>query len=64
VGDRGLHPHDAKLGLDGLAELLGEPGVVAVGECGLDYHYDHSPRETQRSRSRRRSAGPTSVAWC
>ena len=45
----GLHPHDAKLGLDGLAEMLGEPGVVAVGECGLDYHYDHSPRETQRS---------------
>jgi TatD DNase family protein len=44
----GLHPHDAKEGLDGLAELLGEPGVVAVGECGLDYHYDHSPRDVQR----------------
>jgi TatD DNase family protein len=45
----GLHPHDAKEGLDGLAGLLGEPGVVAVGECGLDYHYDHSPRDVQRS---------------
>ena len=44
----GLHPHDAKTGLDGLADLLGAPQVVAVGECGLDYHYDHSPREVQR----------------
>ena len=45
----GLHPHDARQGLDGLAPLLSEPGVVAVGECGLDYHYDHSPRDVQRS---------------
>ena len=44
----GLHPHDATDGLDGLVDLLGEPGVVAVGECGLDYHYDHSPRDVQR----------------
>jgi TatD DNase family protein len=44
----GLHPHDAKEGLDGIAELLGAPEVVAVGECGLDYHYDHSPRPVQR----------------
>jgi TatD DNase family protein len=44
----GLHPHDASAGLDGLEALLGEPGVVAVGECGLDYHYDHSPRAVQR----------------
>lgn len=44
----GVHPHDAKHGLAGLEALLGEPGVVAVGECGLDYHYDHSPREMQR----------------
>ena len=44
----GLHPHDAVNGLDGLAELLDAPGVVAVGECGLDYHYDHSPRDVQR----------------
>lgn len=44
----GLHPHEAKHGLDGLEDLLVEPGVVAVGECGLDYHYDHSPRDRQR----------------
>jgi TatD DNase family protein len=45
----GVHPHDAAGGLDGLEALLAEPEVVAVGECGLDYHYDHSPREAQRS---------------
>jgi TatD DNase family protein len=44
----GVHPHDAKDGIDGLEELLTRPAVVAVGECGLDYHYDHSPREVQR----------------
>ncbi|MDP8953881.1 MAG: TatD family hydrolase [Actinomycetota bacterium] len=44
----GVHPHDASGGLDGIAELLAEPEVVAVGECGLDYHYDHSPRPAQR----------------
>lgn len=45
----GVHPHDAKEGIDGLEALLGEPEVVAVGECGLDYHYDHSPRAVQRA---------------
>ena len=45
----GVHPHDSSEGLDGLAELLDQPGVVAVGECGLDYHYDHSPRDLQAS---------------
>jgi len=44
----GVHPHDAKDGWDGLEALLAEPEVAAVGECGLDYHYDHSPREVQR----------------
>ncbi len=48
----GVHPHDAKDGVDGLASLLdhetdGVRSVVAVGECGLDYHYDHSPRQQQ-----------------
>jgi TatD DNase family protein len=44
-----VHPHDAKGGIDGLEALLDEPEVVAVGECGLDYHYDHSPRDVQRA---------------
>ncbi|HEX2192080.1 MAG TPA: TatD family hydrolase [Acidimicrobiales bacterium] len=44
----GLHPHDASHGVDGVVRLLDAPEVVAVGECGLDYHYDHSPREAQR----------------
>jgi TatD DNase family protein len=44
----GLHPHDAINGIDSVSPLLDRPKVVAVGECGLDYHYDHSPRDTQR----------------
>ena len=44
----GVHPHEAAGGTDGLADLLGLTDVVAVGECGLDYHYDHSPRPDQR----------------
>jgi TatD DNase family protein len=55
----GLHPHDAQDGVDTLDSLLaaelapaGEGGeesvVVGIGECGLDYHYDHSPRPAQR----------------
>jgi TatD DNase family protein len=45
----GLHPHDAKNGVDTIVPFLDAPKVVAVGECGLDYHYDHSPRDTQRA---------------
>jgi TatD DNase family protein len=44
----GVHPHDASQGVAGLEDLLAEPEVVGVGECGLDYHYDHSPRDAQR----------------
>jgi TatD DNase family protein len=48
----GMHPHDAKdVGADELKELqelAAAPKVVAVGETGLDYYYDHSPREVQR----------------
>ena len=41
----GVHPHDAAAGHRRASPtLLDEPEVVAVGECGLDYHYDHSPR--------------------
>ena len=45
----GLHPHDAKNGVDTIVGLLDAPKVVAVGECGLDFHYDHSPRDVQRA---------------
>ncbi|MET0146224.1 MAG: TatD family hydrolase [Ilumatobacteraceae bacterium] len=45
----GLHPHDARLGVGTIADLFDGPvRPVAVGECGLDYHYDHSPRPAQR----------------
>jgi TatD DNase family protein len=43
----GLHPHEARHGFDTIADLVG-PDTVAIGECGLDYYYDHSPREVQR----------------
>ena len=46
----GLHPHDASDGVDTVVGLFDRGGdrVVGVGECGLDYHYDHSPRDVQR----------------
>lgn len=52
----GLHPHEATLGLDEIRMLVETnlsaertPGsLVAIGECGLDYFYEHSPREVQR----------------
>jgi TatD DNase family protein len=48
----GMHPHDAKnLGdeqMNALRQLTTSPKVVAIGETGLDYYYNHSPRETQR----------------
>lgn len=44
----GVHPHEAAGGIDGIEALLDEAKVVAVGECGLDYHYEHSPRAAQR----------------
>jgi TatD DNase family protein len=48
----GVHPHEASSwSADTLARLralLEQPEVVAVGETGLDYHYEHSPRDAQR----------------
>ena len=48
----GVHPHDAKLYDDKaerhLIELAASPKVIAWGEIGLDYYYDHSPRDVQR----------------
>jgi TatD DNase family protein len=45
----GLHPHEARHGVDTIADLFDHPRVVAVGEAGLDYYYDHSPRGDQRT---------------
>jgi TatD DNase family protein len=48
----GVHPHEASKAnaatFDDLRALLREPSVLALGEIGLDYHYDFSPREVQR----------------
>ena len=45
----GLHPHDAINGVDTIVPFLDDPHVIAVGESGLDYFYDHSPRDVQRA---------------
>ena len=51
----GLHPHEASAGVADVADLLArevvapDRVVVAVGECGLDYYYEHSPRHVQRT---------------
>ena len=48
----GVHPHEAKLATpavyDELRGLAKEKRIVAIGEIGLDFHYDHSPRDVQR----------------
>jgi TatD DNase family protein len=48
----GIHPHDAAGATEAdfaeLATICAESSVVAVGECGLDFHYDRSPRDVQR----------------
>jgi TatD DNase family protein len=43
----GLHPHESRHGVDTIVDLI-DRDTVAIGECGLDYHYDHSPRDVQR----------------
>lgn len=49
---QGLHPHDSKEASEAdyekIAQRAGETKMVAVGEIGLDYHYDNSPRDVQR----------------
>ena len=45
----GLHPHEAKHGVATILPFLDRPEVIAIGEAGLDYFYDHSPRDEQRT---------------
>ncbi len=56
----GIHPHDASAATDEhfvrLDELARNPRVIAWGEMGLDYYYDHSPREAQKQVFRRQLA--------
>jgi TatD DNase family protein len=56
-GTVGLHPHDAKDMTDELMEELktwaAHPKILAIGEMGLDFHYDYSPRDVQREAFRR-----------
>ena len=53
----GIHPHEARLATeaiyDELRALAREGRIVAIGEVGLDFHYDHSPRDVQREVFRR-----------
>lgn len=53
----GLHPHDAKDGLDDLPDPRNHPRVVAIGECGLDFFYSHSPHDVQKEMFARQ------IAW-
>jgi TatD DNase family protein len=49
----GIHPHEADahadLGMGALIEAAAHPRVIAIGETGLDYYYDHSDRATQQA---------------
>ena len=62
----GIHPHEAAKdggAVAALRDLAVHPKVVGLGETGLDYHYDHSPRDTQRAvfRSHIRTAAETGL---
>lgn len=43
----GVHPHEAKYGVDGLKTMITEDKVIAIGEIGLDYYYHHSDKKAQ-----------------
>jgi TatD DNase family protein len=49
----GIHPHEARLAtpeaLNQLEQLSRRPNIIAIGEIGLDYYYDHSPRDQQKA---------------
>lgn len=53
----GVHPHEARLANDAVYDelrgLASDRRILAIGEIGLDFHYDHSPRDTQRDAFRK-----------
>lgn len=53
----GLHPHDATTGLDDMPDPRAHERVVAIGECGLDFFYNHSPQDVQKEMFARQ------IAW-
>jgi TatD DNase family protein len=63
----GTHPHEAKenpsLAAATLVELARDPRVVGIGECGLDFHYDLSPRDIQ-ARSSASTSPPRGRPGC
>ncbi|HET6143314.1 MAG TPA: TatD family hydrolase [Candidatus Acidoferrales bacterium] len=69
----GIHPHEAKQATDAhyaeLERIAQHPRLIAWGEIGLDYHYDHSPRDVQASvfrhqLSQARAAGKPVIIHC
>jgi TatD DNase family protein len=69
----GIHPHEAKQATDAhfaeLERIAQHPRLIAWGEIGLDYHYDHSPRDVQadvfrRQLSQARAAGKPIIIHC
>ncbi len=64
----GVHPHDAKLYDDTVEERIKQllnvsPKALAWGEIGLDYHYEHSPRDIQRAVFARQLRAARELAW-
>lgn len=61
----GMHPHEAlhynSVALARILQLANEEKVIAIGEIGLDYHYDHSPRDKQKTVFRELTAAALQV---
>ena len=44
----GLHPHDSVNGVDSIVSYIASPKVIAIGECGLDYHFGNEDKDKQK----------------
>jgi len=64
----GFHPHEAdevsEADIAAMADLWRDPKVVALGEMGLDYHYDFADREKQRAVFAGQLASSSSIQFC